>query len=250
VARALVCTRYHRATRDHALASTLHRVRAVQRLGILVGGLLTYLVAVAGCYNPALRDCTVACSTPTDCTGGQVCRGDGFCAMPDAKECSKDESNVTVDAASGDGADAPMQPSLCELGCTKGSCIDGVCVIDCSAPDSCTNDITCPANLPCRVVCGTRACQGKIFCSLATTCQVQCNGDYACKDEIHCNSNRCDVDCIGASSCEKRTRCANACACDVSCIGSNSCREVSECPESACRIGNGCTSLLTGCDSC
>jgi hypothetical protein len=36
----------------------------------------------------------------------------------------------------------------------------------------------------------------------------------------------------------------------VSCTGTGSCAEPSECPEATCRIGNGCTSLLAGCDSC
>jgi hypothetical protein len=217
-------------------------------LGILVGVVLTHLVAGTGCYNPALRDCTVQCSGPSDCTGGQVCQS-GWCAMPDGADCSQAGDNVTVDGAV-TTSDAPNGPSLCEQGCTNGTCVDGVCVLDCSVPYSCPNDITCPAGLPCRVVCGEQACGHKVLCGLSTSCEVQCNGDYSCKDEIICNTNRCDVDCIGVGSCKRRTKCSNACACDVSCIGASSCPEVSECPASTCRLGNGCTSLVSGCDSC
>jgi hypothetical protein len=223
----------------------------VQRLAILVGAVLTYLVASAGCYNPEVRDCTVRCSAATDCTGGQVCRSDGYCAMPDVKECKtgNDGSDITVvDAAL--NADAPDQ-SRCQQNCTKGSCVDGVCVIDCSATGSCDEtDVVCPASVPCRVVCGAMSCTHKVNCGLSTSCEVQCNGDFSCQDEIICNANRCDVDCIGTSSCKRRVKCSNACACDVTCTGASSCVESSECPESTCRLGNGCTSLLTGCDSC
>lgn len=226
-------------------------MQAVQRVSILVGAALTYLVAATGCYNPELRDCTVHCSAPTDCAGGQVCRDDGWCAMPDRTEkCPKEgegENDATIDAAATSSPDAP---SPCEQGCNSGTCVDGVCVIDCSAPGACPNDVTCPANLPCRVVCGDGSCGHKINCGMSTSCQVQCNGDSSCQDEIQCNANRCDVDCIGPNSCKRRTKCNSSCACDVSCIGTGSCMEASECPAASCKLGNGCSSLLTGCDRC
>lgn len=42
------------------------------------------LVAVAACYSPETRDCTVTCAAATDCAHGQVCGTDGFCAAPAA----------------------------------------------------------------------------------------------------------------------------------------------------------------------
>ncbi|HEY5927429.1 MAG TPA: hypothetical protein VIV11_37350 [Kofleriaceae bacterium] len=222
----------------------------MQRAGFFVGAVIAHLVAVAGCYQPELRDCTVQCAAPTDCTGGQVCRNDGWCAMPGAKKCPEGGAapdgggEVTRDAA-------PDSLDLCPMGCTNGTCDNGVCVIDCTAPFSCLNgDVVCPANLPCRVNCGDNSCAKKIICGMATSCEVNCQGEDACVDEIHCNNKRCDVNCTGFESCKKRTRCANSCACDVSCIGIGSCAEPSECSESACRLGNGCSSLLTGCDDC
>jgi hypothetical protein len=41
-------------------------------------------VALAGCYAPALRDCTVSCASPHDCASGQACGDDGLCASPEA----------------------------------------------------------------------------------------------------------------------------------------------------------------------
>ncbi|MDB4952816.1 MAG: hypothetical protein JWO36_385 [Myxococcales bacterium] len=46
--------------------------------------------AMIGCYSPDLRDCTVACSTASDCASGQMCGTDQFCAAPSvAGHCAK-----------------------------------------------------------------------------------------------------------------------------------------------------------------
>jgi hypothetical protein len=215
--------------------------------------LLGVVTAFLGCYSPEVRDCTVKCSAKTDCAGSQECR-DGFCVMPGASKCPKDGSGTNsdnggtmVDAATVTNPDAL---DLCPLGCTNGTCMAGVCVIDCSANDACQGEVQCSANLPCRVICGDHACAKPIKCGLATSCEVKCTGDFSCADEIQCNANRCDVDCTGASSCKRRTRCMSSCACDVSCTGLSSCVEVSECPSTTCRLGNGCSAQLAGCDDC
>ncbi|MBV8759319.1 MAG: hypothetical protein JO257_18675 [Deltaproteobacteria bacterium] len=58
------------------------------------------LLALAGCYSPAERDCTVSCSAAKDCIGGQVCGADHYCAAPDvAGHCSvADAAPATTDA--------------------------------------------------------------------------------------------------------------------------------------------------------
>jgi len=38
------------------------------------------LAALAGCYSPEVKDCTVKCASPNDCGDGQVCGSDGLCA--------------------------------------------------------------------------------------------------------------------------------------------------------------------------
>ena len=105
----------------------------------LFGVAFAYLGATSACYQPEVHDCTVHCTQPGDCTGGQVCRDDGWCAMPGVKDCPK-EGNIdpggsdTVDAASA----TQDAPDLCPQGCTKGTCQNGVCVIDCGTPYACT----------------------------------------------------------------------------------------------------------------
>ena len=206
------------------------------------------LVCLVGCYSPSVRDCTVSCANPGDCAGGQVCTSDGWCAAAAETSCMGVAPDSTM--ATSDGAMADARP-LCELGCPNGTCVGGVCVIDCSAAGSCIADITCPPNIPCRVVCGDNACTKKVFCALAATCEVQCNGINACADEIVCGKDPCDVTCAGAGSCKRRVKCKESCACDVLCDGVGSCVETPECPlADACRLGRGCSSELAGCDRC
>ncbi|MBA3502412.1 MAG: hypothetical protein H0T65_18755, partial [Deltaproteobacteria bacterium] len=183
------------------------------------------LACLVGCYSPSVRDCTVSCANPNDCAGDQVCTTDGWCAAPEtacmgvAPDSSMATSDGSIDAR-----------PLCELGCPNGTCVGGVCVIDCSATGSCTQDFTCPQNIPCRVVCGDQACTNKVACGLASSCEVQCNGINACADEIVCGVAPCDVTCAGAASCKKRVKCKEACSCDVACTGTGSCAETPECP--------------------
>ena len=214
---------------------------------------LACIGSVAACYQPEVRDCVVHCSQPGDCTGGQVCNADGFCAMPGVKDCPKsgdgDHGDTPIDAAAVTHDTGPAD--LCPLGCPKGTCQNGVCVIDCGTPDSCTEqDVQCPPNIPCRVVCGDHSCAKKVNCGQATSCEVQCTGDYSCGDVIQCNDNKCSVTCSGLSSCKRHTDCSHSCACDVTCSGTGSCMEASACPAMSCKLGNGCSSQLAGCDRC
>ena len=205
------------------------------------------LVCLVGCYSPSVRDCTVSCGGPGDCTGGQVCSTEGWCAAPETScmGVAPDSSMATSDG----GADA--RP-LCELGCPNGTCVEGVCVIDCSAPGSCVlSDITCPPNVPCRITCGDLSCTKKVHCGLASACEVQCNGTNACADEVVCGKAPCDITCAGDGSCKKRVKCKEACSCDVECTGTGACAETPECPlMDACKLGRGCSSELAGCDRC
>lgn len=44
---------------------------------------LAGVAASSSCYEPALRDCTLACTTGDECAEGQVCGSDRFCASPE-----------------------------------------------------------------------------------------------------------------------------------------------------------------------
>jgi hypothetical protein len=187
---------------------------------------------VTGCYDPAVRDCTIACTAGDRCGPGQVCGSDGWCAAPAVagrcKALATPDAHVAPRPDAGAAIDAS---SSCALGCTAGTCdADGVCVIDCSADDSCPNDVHCPIGLPCRVICGNHACLGHVDCTKATSCDVTCGGYGSCQNEIDCGAG----------------------ACDVACTGAGSCMSGSECPQmgATCALGPGCTSQPAACDTC
>ncbi|MDQ3364505.1 MAG: hypothetical protein M3680_03660 [Myxococcota bacterium] len=233
----------HRGTRAAPVVCVI-LLRGWVRVGLLG------LVLATACYSPTLRDCTVACSSPTDCGGSQVCGADGFCSAPEIAGQCGGVLDALLDG-NGGSADAPGESTLCAIGCTNGTCVAGVCVINCSAPDSCAGDIVCPANLPCRVECGDRSCDKKIDCHLSTSCDVRCVGTESCSNEVLCGTGTCTVACSGAGTCDKRIKCKEACACDVTCAGVGACGETQECPlGDTCRLGEGCSSELTGCDRC
>jgi hypothetical protein len=205
---------------------------------------------VVACYHPDTVDCTLSCGAPTDCADGQSC-ANGWCASSGV-DCTHEGQPVTIDGSvpNNETPDASNANQLCQQGCTKGTCVAGVCVIDCSMDGSCTGDVACPANLPCRVMCGDNACTKKVNCTMASSCDIRCTGQAACADEIQCGAGDCDVTCSGPQSCKRRTKCDMSCSCDVTCSGPMSCGEASACPAGTCRVGNGCSSLLAGCNTC
>jgi hypothetical protein len=72
-------------------------------MGVLAGIAAAAGLALAGCYAPSLRDCTVSCGSTSDCATGQVCGSDGMCASPEvAGRC-----RTLVDAGN---LDAPAHP--------------------------------------------------------------------------------------------------------------------------------------------
>lgn len=90
---------------------------------------LTFALAGVACYEPDLRDCTVACASATDCAAGQICGADHFCAEPgvsgscpasllpgDAGATSRDAGTdggmLPIDAAVDAPPDAPPDPVL------------------------------------------------------------------------------------------------------------------------------------------
>ena len=63
---------------------------------------MTFALGLGACYSPEVRDCTVTCASPEDCTGGQLCDRDGFCAMPEAanrcRHVARPDASVMLDA--------------------------------------------------------------------------------------------------------------------------------------------------------
>jgi len=70
-------------------------------------------VAVTACYAPDVRDCTVSCSSVSDCAAGQVCGADSFCAAPEvAGSCAQRTADAGVDGPPDDTPrpDASLPP--------------------------------------------------------------------------------------------------------------------------------------------
>jgi hypothetical protein len=109
------------------------------------------LAALAGCYAPSLRDCTVSCASQRDCAGGQVCGSDGLCAAAElAGRCASAMLDAGPDRDAGllhdagPTTDASVMISLRVVVTGKGSIVvDGNTV--CSSLDpqhgDCTYDI-------------------------------------------------------------------------------------------------------------
>ncbi len=220
--------------------------------------LVATMVLAAACYDPSLRNCTVTCVAAGDCASGQVCGADGWCAAEAiAGQCAAYLDGGLADAAEPtDGTppvDAPAtdaSQSACELLCTQGTCVGGVCTIACG-DGACAATVECPRNIPCRVTCsGTGACNGGVRCHGMAACEVECSGPSSCMNEVHCDRGPCDVECSGADACRNEVKCKDTCACDVTCTGVGSCLGGAECPAAACVRGPGCSSQPATCSTC
>lgn len=80
-------------------------------MAVLIRAVL--LAALAACYSPDVRDCTVSCASSADCAGAQVCGADHLCAMPAIAGTCARQPPPGVDAATGDAPaleDAPVVP--------------------------------------------------------------------------------------------------------------------------------------------
>jgi len=219
---------------------------------VLRGAIVVGLGLLAGCYDPTFRNCAVDCVSTAECAPTQVCGADGWCASAEvAGHCN--EIRGAIDAQPSDAAiDATPDAdnSACAAVCTNGTCVGGVCTIDCSGIDTCANDVFCPAGVPCHVVCGDKSCDHHVDCTQSTACTVECTGATSCLDEVRCGTGPCDVTCSGYRSCAHRAVCPFACSCDVTCTGTEACHDPALCPGSACIAGDGCTSAPSGCDQC
>ncbi len=221
-------------------------------------GLALIALVLAACYEPRYGECVVRCAADSQCAPTHVCGADGWCAsaqqagrcflspgddasVPDADELPGRLDARVVDARPADAgspppppppppdAAAPDAPSpACAPGC-PGTCQAGVCVIWCTTPYACDDDVVCPLYGPCKVV---------------------CSGHESCRDDVICGTGRCTVTCSGKEACRRGVRCEESCACDVECSGIEACKKASRCPDDPCEAGKGCTSQPSGCDDC
>jgi hypothetical protein len=162
------------------------------------------------------------------------------------------------DAGAGPGGDAgssgtggsgagPYPPSdaSCGAQCVTngGRCAEGTCFFDCAARGACdTRQILCPANLPCDVTCGDRACTDNVVCPVGSTCAIRCAGEQSCAREIICEG-QCDVECSGERACRGGIGGA-AVLLELECSGRESCGSTVQCEGRDCRVS------CSGRDSC
>jgi hypothetical protein len=95
-------------------------------MGVLRVAAAVATLALGGCYEPELRDCTLTCSSAADCADGQVCGEDHLCAAPglagrcaslptDAGSDSRDagvDARTISDARPDSSPDAPTHATL------------------------------------------------------------------------------------------------------------------------------------------
>ena len=120
------------------------------------------LAAMTGCYSPELRDCTLTCSSTSDCADGQVCGGDHFCAapaiagscssLPDGAGSNNRDAGVgaaTMDARPDAAPDAPTHVALTINIEGQGRLnVQGIGTCDKSAPQNGSCILVVPANMP------------------------------------------------------------------------------------------------------
>jgi len=191
-------------------------------------------VATGGSVNGAMQD-------PVTASGGSA--GTGTLRPPRPPR---------ADAGAVDDGDAGAVPpiptaddSSCGAQCeyAGGRCSSGVCFFDCRATGSCsTQQVICPAGVPCDVTCGDRACASNVICHRGSTCDIRCVGDRACGSEVICEGD-CNVTCSGENSCPGGTGGAVQ-NLNLLCTGRESCGSTVQCEGDTCEVA------CTGQQSC
>jgi len=164
-----------------------------------------------------------------------------------AGDAAAGDARATDAPANGDAPSGGDAQGTCPGECT--SCLDGVCQIDCGAGE-CTDGVTCPPGLPCRVNCvGSQACEkGVVDCSEAAQCDIVCDGTDACDYGVICGGTQCSVRCTGSAACEDKGVLCNAASCSIVCDGDRTCYHQVCCNGGDC--GEACAPLNGGCCAC
>ncbi|HEY3806883.1 MAG TPA: hypothetical protein VGL61_29975 [Kofleriaceae bacterium] len=183
------------------------------------------------------RSAALACTDSSSCGGGRACV-DGYCVEDGSGACPSGCASC----------DTTQTPPVCIATNPGGNftCPSGLaCQLTCSTSNGCTN-VTCASGSTCTIACTAGDACHSITCN-GTSCQITCTAANACHS-IGCgggDNGSCDVMCDGTDACNS-VSCDSACACDVSCP--DGCGNVS-CP-SGCDQGSGCSSSISGCNSC
>ena len=189
---------------------------------------------LAGCLQT--KSGALRCEDGESCPAGRICV-EGWCI-----------ATAEIDAGGNDApsSDATSCPNVCDR------CESGVCVLDCSASDSCGGENVCPPDVDCRIDCdGPDSCGGLIDCTANGGCVINCTGSSTCTNAITCAGGECVITCSGDDSCSGAIDCAAACACSTECSGSDTCQGALLChPGGPCLVGNECRRSNPQCDDC
>jgi len=111
-------------------------------MAVLKAILTTSVIASAmiACYSPNASDCTLACSTDSDCISDQTCTTDHMCAASTIATCGEHHladagTDADADAGSGSGARVDIRVHLDGQGSLQSSNSD---VCDSLVPTTCT----------------------------------------------------------------------------------------------------------------
>jgi hypothetical protein len=179
---------------------------------------------------------------PVSANGGSAGAGTPRPPRPpraDAGAVAPDEGDAGVPPipSTGDGSCGAQ----CEY--AGGRCSGGVCFFDCRATGSCsTQQVICPAGVPCDITCGDRACTSNVICHAGSSCDIRCVGERACGSEVICEGD-CNVICSGQNSCPGGTGGAVQ-HLNLTCTGRQSCGSTVQCEGDTCEVA------CTGQQSC
>ncbi|HEY1559150.1 MAG TPA: hypothetical protein VGF94_30220 [Kofleriaceae bacterium] len=155
-------------------------------------------------------------------------QGDASTTMRDAPPDAPPDAATTTDACVANLGDCLT---------AGGGCVDGTCVITLFA----NLDVTCPANMPCEVVCaGEGTCSGhRIACAMATSCTIDCAAANTCNgSQFDCDHVGCTINCLVDGICDGFQVTDNGSACTLACCGGgNECNGDAATPN-VCADGN------------
>jgi hypothetical protein len=134
---------------------------------------------------------------------------------------------------------AQVDPCVQACAAAGGMCNSGTCEI----PVTTTGDVTCPAGLPCHVLCNDNsACDDIVDCSHATSCTIDCAVANTCNaGHFDCRGPGCTIYCRAVNTCNATTIDIHDSSCDLECCAWNTCSHDIAAPEE-CSFGSTCPS--------
>lgn len=127
-------------------------------------------------------------------------------------------------------------PAACD------GCQNGVCIISCASPFTCSSIVSCPAGWPCAVTCSDSGCEeANVVCPPNHACTVTCGGGFgdSCRDAtITCPDDAtCDVTCGGDDDCRDTTIVCGEADCKAICVPGREKPDLTSCSESCACTG-------------